>query len=113
MVGIQRNGPGFAQVGVDEDASLGGVHRGHGDGLVPGVGPVQVVLEPVQGQTHGGLQERVQQRHLLGGVAGLVDEGTAGGGGREGEREEGRRICKSQSTACQPLLQNRCVVEGC
>jgi len=75
-MGIQRYGPGFTQVSVDEDASLGGVHWGHGDGFVSGVGPVQVVLEPVQSQTHGGLQKRIQQRHLLGGVTGLMDEGT-------------------------------------
>ena len=80
MVGIQRYGPGFTQVSVDENASLGCVHRGHGDGFVSGVGPVQVVLEPVQSQTHGGLQVWIHQWHLLGGVAGLVDEGTAGQG---------------------------------
>lgn len=78
VVRIQRYGPGFTQVGVDEDTSLSGVDWGHRDWFVSGVGPVQVVLEPVQSQTHGGLQERVQQRYLLGGVTGLVDEGTAG-----------------------------------
>ncbi|TNN81510.1 hypothetical protein EYF80_008282 [Liparis tanakae] len=44
-------------------------------------GQAQVVLEPVQSQTHGGLQKRIQQRHLLGGVTGLVDEGTEDEGG--------------------------------
>lgn len=81
VVRIQRYASGFTQVGVDEDTSLGGVHWGHRDGLVPGVGPVQVVLEPVQSQTHRGVQEWIHQRHLLGGVTGLVDEGTAGEGG--------------------------------
>lgn len=83
VVGIQRYAAGFAQIGADEDPPLGGVRRRHGDGLVPGVGPVEVVLEPVQGQTHRGVKVRIQQRHLLGGVAGLVDEGTAGGGDTE------------------------------
>lgn len=82
VVGVQRYAPGLAQVGADEDPPLGGVHRGHRDGLVPGVGPVQVVLQPVQSQAHGGVELRIHQRHLLGGVAGLVDEGTAGGRGR-------------------------------
>lgn len=81
VVRIQRYAPGFTQVGIDEDTSLGGVHRGHRDGFVSRVGPVQVVLEPVQSQTHRGVQERIHQRHLLGGVTGLMDEGTAGEGG--------------------------------
>ncbi len=91
VVGIQRYGSGFTEVGVDEDAPLGGVHRGHRDGFVSGVGPVQVVLEPVQSQTHRRLQGWVHQRHLHGGVTGLMDEGTAREGGRviKGEREVG------------------------
>lgn len=56
VVGIQRNAAGFAQIAADEDPPLGGVRRGHGDGLVSGVCPVEVVLEPVQGQTHGGVK---------------------------------------------------------
>lgn len=56
VVGIQRYAAGLAQIGADEDPPLGGVRRGHGDGLVSGVGPVEVVLEPVQGQTHGGVK---------------------------------------------------------
>lgn len=101
MVGIQRYGSGFTQVGVDEDSSLGGVYRGHRDGFVSGVSPVQVVLEPVQSQTHGGLQEWIHQRHLLWGITGLVDEGAAGGIGgwkRQSEKREyfeGKKICKS------------------
>lgn len=79
MVRIQCDTPRFAQIGADEDASLGGVHRGHRDGFVSGVGPVQVVLEPVQSQTYRGVQERIHQWHLLGGVTGLMDEGTGGG----------------------------------
>lgn len=35
------------------------------------------MLEPVQSQAHRGLQEGIHQRHLLGGVADFVDEGTA------------------------------------
>lgn len=35
------------------------------------------MLEPVQSQAHRGLQEGIHQRHLLGGVADLVNEGTA------------------------------------
>lgn len=82
VVRVQRYAPGLAQIGADERPPLGGVHRGDRDGLVPGVCPVKVVLEPVQGQTHGSVEVRVHQRHLLRGVAGLVDEGTVGGGGR-------------------------------
>lgn len=78
VVGVQCDAAGLAQVGAEEDPPLGGVHRGHGDGLVPRVAPVQVVLQPVQRQAHRGVQPRVHQRHLLGGVAGLVDEGAAG-----------------------------------
>lgn len=80
MVGVQCDAAGLAQVGADEDPPLGGVHRGHGDGLVPRVAPVQVVLQPVQRQAHGGVEPRVHQRHLLGRVAGFVDEGAAGCG---------------------------------
>lgn len=76
---IQRYASGLAQVGADEHPPLGGVRRGNGDGLVSGVCPVKVVLEPVQGQTHWGVEVGIHQRHLLRGVAGLVDEGTAGG----------------------------------
>lgn len=90
MVRVQRDASGLAQVGVDQHASLGGVHGGHRDGLVSGVGPVQVVLEPVQSQTHRGVQQRVHQGHLLGGVTGLVDEGTAG--------ERGKWVCAEGRT---------------
>lgn len=91
MVGVQRDAAGLAQVVAEEDPPLGGVHRGHGDGLVPGVAPVQVVLQPVQRQTHGGVEPRVHQRHLLGGVAGLMDEGAAGCR-EEGHRDEGTKV---------------------
>lgn len=89
VVGVQRYGSGLAELGADEDASLGAVHRGHRDGLVARVGPVQVVLQPIQSQTHRRLKRRVHQGHLLGRVAGLVDEGTAGKG--VGLRVGGRR----------------------
>lgn len=56
VVGVQRDAPGLAQVGADEHPPLGGVHRGDGDGLVSGVCPVEVVLEPVQGQAHWGVE---------------------------------------------------------
>lgn len=115
VVGIQRYAAGFAQIGADEDPPLGGVRRRHGDGLVPGVGPVEVVLEPVQGQTHRGVKVRIQQRHLLGGVAGLVDEGTAGGrGGGHGNlslldsvpgKGEGIDICILQTCIVMPHRQ--------
>lgn len=78
MVGIQRDAAGLAQVSADEDPPLSRIHRGHRDGLVTGVAPVQVVLQPVQRQPHGGVEPRVHQRHLLGGVAGFVDESAAG-----------------------------------
>lgn len=97
VVGVQRYAPGLAQVGADEDPPLGGVHRGHRDGLVPGVGPVQVVLQPVQSQAHGGVEPRIHQRHLLGGVAGLVDEGTAGGR-RESQEGRGEKFERMETT---------------
>lgn len=132
MVGVQCYGPGLTEVGVDEDTPLGAVHRGHGDGFISRVGPVEVVLQPVQSQSHRGLQRRIHQRHLLGGVTGLVDEGTAGERGRQQGEERGRedrgrqrrdaegmrntlragRICKASSAGSELLLQNRYEVEG-
>lgn len=78
VVWIQRYSSRFTEVGVDQDAPLGAVHWSHRDGFVSRICPVEVVLEPVQSQAHGGLQRWIHQRHLLGGVAGVVDESTAG-----------------------------------
>ena len=58
------------------------------------------MLEPVQSQPHGGVQARIHQRNLLGGVTGLVDEGTAGDKGMVMKSIlMARGIRKSQSTA--------------
>lgn len=107
MMWIQRDSSGFTKVTADEDTPLGAVYWRHRDGFVTRVRPVKVVLEPVQSETYRGLQGWVHQRHLLGRVIGLVDEGAV----REGRRAK-TSFWRWGFTASQPLLQSQCEVGG-
>lgn len=72
VVRVHGDGPRLAQLAGDQHFPLPAVTTGHGDALVARVGPVNVLVDPVDGQALGGV-ERVNQRYLLRRVAGLVD----------------------------------------
>lgn len=84
MVRVHGDGPRLAQLGRDQHLPLLAVSAGYGDALVARVGPVNVLVDPVDGQALGGL-ERVNKRYLLRRVAGLVDVRAEGGGEEEEE----------------------------
>lgn len=88
---IHRDGPWLAQLGGDQHLPLPAVARGDRDALVARVGPVDVLVNPVDSQTLGGL-EGVDESHLLRRVARLVDVGAGGGA-------EKRRVRKSRCGA--------------
>ena len=73
MFWVHGDGPWFAQVAVNQNRALPSVCCCHRDGSVAGVGPVEVVLHPVQSQALWRVQGRVDQGQLPGGVAGFVD----------------------------------------
>lgn len=70
------DGPRLTQVSVDQDTPPAAVRRSHRDGAVTRVGPVEVVLDPVESQTLWGEQLRVDQSHVMCQVTRLVDVGT-------------------------------------
>ena len=61
---IHCDGPRLAQLGGYQHLSLPAVSRGNGDALVARVGPVDVLVDPVDGQALGGV-ERVDESNLL------------------------------------------------
>lgn len=77
LVWIHCNGTRLAQLRVYQHFSLPAVCRGDRDALVAWVGPVNVLVDPVDGQALGGV-ERVDESHLLRRVTGLVDVSTGG-----------------------------------
>ena len=79
LVRIHRYGPRLAQLGGYQHFPLPAVSRGNRDALVARVRPVDVLVDPVDREALGGV-ERVDERHLLRRVTGLVDVST---GGRE------------------------------
>lgn len=88
---VHGDGSRLAQLRGDQHFPLPAVTAGDGDALVAGVGPVNVLVDPVDGQALGGV-ERVNKRYLLRRVAGLVDV-RAKGRGETGGREGGG-LCK-------------------
>lgn len=72
---IDCDGPRLAQLSGYQHFSLPAVSRGDGDALVARVGPVDVLVDPVDGQALGGV-ERVDESQLLRRVTGLVDVST-------------------------------------
>lgn len=76
LLGVHGDGPWLTQLRVDQHPPLLAVPRGYGDGLVPRVSPVEVLVDPVNGQPFRGVQGGVNQGYLLGGVTGLVDVST-------------------------------------
>lgn len=74
---IHCDGPRLAQLRGYQHFPLPAVARGHGDALVARVGPVDVLVDPVDGQALGRV-ERVDESHLLRRVAGFVDVGAGG-----------------------------------
>lgn len=77
MVWIHRDGPRLAQLSGYQHFSLSAVSCGDGDALVARVGPVDVLVDPVDSQALGGV-ERVNKHYLLRRVTGLVDVCTSG-----------------------------------
>ena len=76
LVWIHRDGPWLAQLSGDQHFSLPAVSRGNRYALVSRVRPVDVLVDPVYGQTLGGV-EGVDESHLLRWVTGLVDVSTS------------------------------------
>lgn len=72
LVWIHCDGPRLTQLRGDQNFPLPAISRGNGDALVARVSPVDVLVDPVDSQSFGGVQ-RVDERHLLWRIAGLVD----------------------------------------
>lgn len=85
LVRIHRDGPWLAQLGGYQHFPLPAVTRGDGDALVARVGPVDVLVDPVDSQALGGV-ERVDERHLFRRVTGLVDVRAGGWSRQERQR---------------------------
>lgn len=77
MVRIHSDGPRLAQLSGYQHFPLLAVSRGDRDALVARVSPVDVLVNPVDGQALRGM-ERVDERHLLRRVTRLVDVSTGG-----------------------------------
>lgn len=61
---VDRDGPWLTQLCDDEHFSLAAIPRGHRDALVARVGPVDVLMNPVNSQALGRM-ERLEERELL------------------------------------------------
>lgn len=72
VVRVHDDGSRLAQLSRYQHFPLPAVSAGDGDALVARVGPVNVLVDPVDGQALRGV-ERVNKRYLLCRVAGLVD----------------------------------------
>lgn len=72
VVRVHGDGSRLAQLSCYQHFPLPAVSAGNGDALVARVGPVNVLVDPVDGQALRGV-ERVNKRYLLCRVAGLVD----------------------------------------
>lgn len=81
LCGVHSNGSGLAEVTVEKCPSPASICSGHWDGLVSRVCPVDVLMDPVNGQSLGGVELAVNEDHLLGRVTRFVDVGAAGTGG--------------------------------
>lgn len=74
---IHSDGPWFAQISVDQHTSPSAIRWSHRDGSVTRIGPVEVVLDPVQCQPLRGMKIWVDQSNVSRRVARLVDISTA------------------------------------
>lgn len=77
LVRIHCDGPRLAKLSGYQHFSLPTVSRGDRDALVARVGPVDVLVNPVNSQALRGL-ERVDERHMLRGITCLIDVSTGG-----------------------------------
>lgn len=82
LVRIHCDGSRLTQLSGYQHSPLASISRGHRDALVARVGPVDVLMDPVHCQALGRV-ERVDERHLLGCVAGFVDVSAGGQQRRE------------------------------
>lgn len=82
LMWIHRDGPRLTQLSGDQNFPLPAISRGNRDALVARVSPVDVLVDPVNSQAFGGVQ-RVDERHLLRRIAGLVDVSASGGGAKD------------------------------
>lgn len=77
LVWIHCDGPRLTQLSGDQNFPLPAISRGNRDALVARVSPVDVLVDPVDSQSFRGVQ-RVNERHLLRRIAGLVDVSAGG-----------------------------------
>lgn len=77
LVWINCNGPWLAQLSGYQHFSLSAISCGNGDALIARVGPVDVLVDPVDSQALRGVK-RVNKCYLLRRVTGLVDVCTNG-----------------------------------
>lgn len=75
--GIDSNGSWLTEVSVEKCPPPASICGGHWDGLVSGICPVDVFMNPVYCQTFRRVQLAVYQNHLLGCVTRFVNVGTA------------------------------------
>lgn len=102
VVRVHGDGSRLAQLRGDQHFPLPAVPAGDGDALVARVGPVNVLVDPVDGQALGGV-ERVNKRYLLRRVAGLVDV--------RAKREGKRSFVSCQSAEKRSIIGGGCVGE--
>lgn len=81
LCGIHSDGSGLTEVTVEKCPPPSPICSGHWDGLVSRVCPVDVLVDPVNGQSLGGVELAVDQDLLLGRVTRFVNVGAAGTGG--------------------------------
>lgn len=77
LVWINCNGPRLAQLTGYQHFFLSAISCGNGDALISRVGPVDVLVDPVDSQALRGVK-RVNKSYLLRRVTGLVDVCTDG-----------------------------------
>lgn len=101
---IHSDGPRLAQLGADQHVSPASIRGGHRDGSVARVGPVEVMVDPVQSQTLRGMQIRIDQGNVARRVACFVDVRTVE---RENTRDESHSmIVISSEEAIYSLIFN-------
>lgn len=71
---VNHNGAGFLQAVLDEGLPLGATGGSHGDGAESAVSPVDVAVDPVDGQSLRSRDVAADDRAVLGGVSSRVHQ---------------------------------------
>ena len=75
-VGVHHDGPGLRQVALEQSFATAPVRGYHGDGAADAVGPVQVPVDPVEGEAFRSIDVAADDCAVMSGVVGHVHLGS-------------------------------------